>query len=83
MLVWRKVSALDKIFFAKHLMMLVQAGITLPDAIDIIADQTKSDTLKEILQKVSYKVGRKKIPLIYTKNSLQLPPIFSFKRRKK
>ncbi|MEI6221576.1 MAG: type II secretion system F family protein [bacterium] len=52
MILFLSVGTMDKIFFSKHLMMLIRAGVTLPDAVDIIAKQSKSESLRMILEKV-------------------------------
>lgn len=48
-----RISFLDKLFFSKHLAMMLKSGITIAEAIETIADQTKSNKFQEILIDVS------------------------------
>jgi len=43
------VSHLDKLLFAKHLSVMIKAGLPLREGVDIIRDQTKSRGFKKIL----------------------------------
>lgn len=51
-----QLSLLDKLFFAKHLHMLVRGGTTLSEALTIIEEQVKSSTLKDIIKKCNQQI---------------------------
>lgn len=48
-----KVSLVDKVFFVRNLAVMVDAGISLPRAIKVSANQTKSKKLKSVLLDIS------------------------------
>ena len=48
-----KVSAVDKLTFTKHLSVMLKSGISLTEAINIIAIQNSSLHFKKILKKFS------------------------------
>ncbi len=47
--VWSRVSRLDRIFFTKHLLTMIESGISLDQAIKITAEQTTNRHLREVL----------------------------------
>lgn len=47
------VSFIDKLLFTKHLSLMLKSGITISDAIETLASQTKSNKLYKILDEVS------------------------------
>lgn len=47
---WSSVSEVDKLLFTKHLGVMLKAGITLTEAIDVIMDQTKEGTFRKVLK---------------------------------
>lgn len=49
----KKVKRDDVIYFAAQLAVMVETGITLPEAIDSIADQTEHPSLQKILRELS------------------------------
>lgn len=51
-----RVSFLDKLFFTKHLAMMLKSGITIAEAIETIADQAKSKKFHSILINVSQSI---------------------------
>lgn len=48
-----RVSFLDKLLFTKHLSVMIKAGITLSESLDILIAQSKSGVFKKTLAKVS------------------------------
>ena len=51
--IFSRVSFLDKLFFTKHLAMMLKSGITVTEAIETVADQAKSNKFRSILIDVS------------------------------
>ena len=51
------ISFLDKLFFTKHLAVMLKSGITVAEAIEAIADQTKSAKFHSILNQVSKEIA--------------------------
>lgn len=47
-----RISHLDKLLFAKHLSIMIKAGLPLKDGIGLLKDQTRSRTTKKVLQQV-------------------------------
>jgi len=68
------VSLKDKIFFCKNLQVMVAAGLSLPRAIGILADQTENRILRSALNEVkesitrgeSFSAGLAKFPKIFS-----------------
>lgn len=48
-----RVGFLDKLFFTKHLAMMLKSGITVAEAIETIAQQTRSNKFRSILIEIS------------------------------
>jgi len=48
-----RVSFLDKLFFTKHLAMMLKSGVTVTESIETIGDQSKSNKFRSILIDVS------------------------------
>lgn len=48
-----KVTFLDKLLFTKHLSIMIKSGITISDALDSLASQTKSNKFNEVLTTVA------------------------------
>ncbi len=52
---WRifsKISLKDKMMFARHLGVMLSSGLSIPRALDVIANQTKSKKFQNILAKI-------------------------------
>lgn len=47
-----RISHLDKLLFAKHLAIMIKAGLPLKDGLGLLKDQTRSRTTKKILKQV-------------------------------
>lgn len=48
-----RVTFLDKLLFTKHLSIMIKSGITISDAIETLASQTKSNKFNEVLTAVA------------------------------
>ncbi|HSW87941.1 MAG TPA: type II secretion system F family protein [Candidatus Saccharimonadales bacterium] len=47
------ITFLDKLLFTKHLSILIESGITIVEALDILAQQTGSDTFRQVVTAIS------------------------------
>lgn len=52
MSILNQVSTTDKLIFSKHLAIMVKAGIPVAESLDLIAQQTSSAALKQVVQQV-------------------------------
>lgn len=52
----RKISADEKIFFAKNLVVMIKAGLPIAQSLDILSKQTKNKKFKIILEEIKSKV---------------------------
>ena len=50
------VSLKDKMMFARHLGVMLSSGLSVPRALDVISNQTKSKKFKNILAKIGEEV---------------------------
>ncbi len=50
------VSLTEKLFFTRNLKVMVETGVSLPRAINILANQAKTEKFKRILEKISEEV---------------------------
>ncbi len=69
-----RVSTLDKVLFAKHLSIMIKAGLPIAEALEIIKNQAISSKFKKILDKVLQNV-KAGVPL--SKSLAQYPKIFN------
>ncbi len=51
-----EIKFLDKLLFTKHLSMMIKSGITLSEALDAIASQTKGNKFRKVLNDISIDV---------------------------
>jgi type IV pilus assembly protein PilC len=51
--IFSKVGFLDKLLFTKHLSIMIKSGITISDAIETLASQTKSNKFNKVLTAVT------------------------------
>jgi type IV pilus assembly protein PilC len=54
----RKISATEKIMFTRNLKVIIAAGISLPKALNTLAEQSKSKKFKEILLAIAEKISK-------------------------
>ncbi|MBL7159122.1 type II secretion system F family protein [Candidatus Microgenomates bacterium] len=57
---FNKISFIERLFFTKHLSIMLKSGITLPEALDSLKDEAKSPAFKKILTDVSADVQKGK-----------------------
>ena len=57
---FNKISFIEKLFFTKHLSIMLKSGITLPEALDSLKDEVKSPAFKKTLTNVSADVQKGK-----------------------
>jgi len=57
---FNRISFLDKLFFTKHLGIMLKSGITLPEALTTLEDQAKGSAFRKILVSVSAEVQKGK-----------------------
>jgi type IV pilus assembly protein PilC len=53
-----KVSLIEKVLFARHLGVMVKAGISLPKALDILVLQIKNEKFSKVISEVGRKVNQ-------------------------
>ncbi len=57
---WGKSALLDKIIFARHLSVMLRAGLSLTEALVTIEEQTASNRMKQIIQRITENVNNGK-----------------------
>ncbi|MEA3273531.1 MAG: type II secretion system F family protein [Patescibacteria group bacterium] len=60
--IFKGVSLVDKLMFTRHLAVMVKGGVSLPEAIEMLANQVKSPYFQVVLKAVSKDV-KKGVPL--------------------
>lgn len=50
------ISFVEKLLFTKNLSVMLKAGITLPDAIEVLTIQTRSSSFKKILKSIAWDI---------------------------
>ncbi len=71
------VSISEKAAFCRFMATMLRAGLPLPEAIDIIKDETRSRKLKKILTDVSFEVRKgKTISSVLSKYKRDFDPVF-------
>lgn len=53
MTIFNHVSSLDKLFFAKHLAVMIKSGIPLAEAVEMLRSQTTNPAFRKILESVT------------------------------
>ncbi len=69
-----RVSFVDKLLFTKHLATMIKAGVPIAESLESLRDQSKSGTLRSVLQEVHKDVVN---GLSLTEAFLKFPHIFS------
>lgn len=71
------VSISDKAAFCRFLATMLRAGLPLPEAIDILKDETKSKKLQKVLMDVSFEIKKgKTISSVLSKYKRDFDPVF-------
>lgn len=71
------ISISEKAAFCRFLATMLRAGLPLPEAIDIIKDETKNKKLKKVLMDVSFEVRKgKTISSVLAKYKKDFDPVF-------
>src|SRR3989344_1329268 len=52
MMGWNRVSFTDKVFFTKHLSLMVHSGMSLTESLESLRDQAKSNIFRQVLDDV-------------------------------
>ena len=60
--IFKSVSLVDKLMFTRHLAVMVKGGVSLPESIEMLANQVKSPYFQVVLKNVSKNV-RRGVPL--------------------
>jgi len=60
MIMFNRFSFLDKLFFTKHLSIMLKSGIALPEALESLEDQAKGSASKKILNGIAADVQKGK-----------------------
>lgn len=75
---FQRVSMMDRILIADHLRLMLKAGVSLIEAIDILIDEFEKPLIKDVLREVKYNL-QKGLPLFKTFENRpnQFPQIFT------